>query len=124
LLDNSQVKVSLWTYDVAVNTPYSILKHYDCDDNTKRKKLGVLMGRQPLLNHRNHDFVRNVLARQDRANEGLNVQEAIDLVQELDPKLSQQQARFHLSHTLLKGNNSIVKPKQLWHNRPPQNAAS
>jgi hypothetical protein len=39
------------------------------------------------------------------------VQEAIDLAQELDPKLSQQQARFHLSRMLLKGNKSIVKSK-------------
>jgi hypothetical protein len=39
------------------------------------------------------------------------VQEAIDLVHELDTKLSQQQARFHLSRTLLKGEKSIVKAK-------------
>jgi hypothetical protein len=41
----------------------------------------------------------------------LNVQEDINLVQELDPKPGQQQARFHLSRTLLRGDKSIFKSK-------------
>jgi hypothetical protein len=44
-------------------------------------------------------------------NEGANSQEAVDLVQELDPKLKQEHARHHLSRTFLKGNTSIVKAK-------------
>jgi hypothetical protein len=54
-----------------------------------------------------------MLARQDRENEGLNVQEAIELIQELDPNISQEQARFHLSHTFIKGDTSIVKTKSV-----------
>jgi hypothetical protein len=44
-------------------------------------------------------------------NEGANYQEAVDLVQELDPKLTQEQARHPLSRNLLKGDSSIVKSK-------------
>jgi uncharacterized membrane-anchored protein len=64
-----------------------------------------------LLTARNQGFIRNVLARKDRSNEGANYQEAVDLVQELDPKLTQEQARHHLSRTLLKGDTSLVKAK-------------
>jgi hypothetical protein len=35
------------------------------------------------------------------------------LVQELDPKLTQEQARHHLSRTLLKGDTSILKAKSV-----------
>jgi hypothetical protein len=64
-----------------------------------------------LLTARNQGFIRSVLARKNRANEGANYQEAVDLVQELDPKLTQEQARHNLSLTLLKGDTIIVKAK-------------
>ena len=38
-------------------------------------------------------FVAQVLARLDRANDGVTLPEAIDMVQQLDPALSRQQAR-------------------------------
>jgi hypothetical protein len=124
--DDKKVKFILRTYAVAVNIQYSTFQHCDCDDKTKTKckKLCLLMGRQSLLNHRNQDFVRNVLARQDRSSEGSNVQDAIDLVQELDPKISQQQD--HLTSLALFSRATVVlsNPKQWWHNIPPQNAAT
>ena len=104
-------KVSLRSYAVSVDIHFVTLQHYACEDKNKRKKLGSTMRRKPLLNSRDQYFVRNVLARQDRANEGSNVQEAIDLVTEVNPKLTQQQARFHLCRTFLKCDSSIVKSK-------------
>jgi hypothetical protein len=58
--------------------------------DNKRSSPGDSVGRPPLLNARNQGFSRNVLARKDRANEGANYQKAVDLVQELDPKLTQE----------------------------------
>jgi hypothetical protein len=66
-----------------------------------------------LLTARNKGFIRNVLAHKDRANEAANYQEAVDLVQELDPKLTQEQSRRHLSQTLMKGDTTIVKAKSV-----------
>jgi hypothetical protein len=83
---------------------------YVRNDN-KRSNPGDSAGRLPLMTACNQGFIRNVLARKDRANEGENYQEAVDFVQKLDPKLAQEQARHHLSRTLPKGNTSIVKAK-------------
>jgi uncharacterized membrane-anchored protein len=79
--------------------------------DNKHSNPGDSAGRPPLLTARNQCFIRNVLAHKDRANEGSNYQEAVDLVQELYPKLTQEQDRHHLSRTLLKGDTSIVKAK-------------
>jgi hypothetical protein len=56
--------------------------------NNKLLNPGDSAGRPPLLNDRNQGFIHNVLARKDRVNGGVNYQEADDLVQELDPKLT------------------------------------
>jgi hypothetical protein len=79
--------------------------------DNKRSNPGDSDGRTPLLTARNQGFIRNVLACKDRENEGAKYQEAVDLVQELDPKLTQEHARHHLSRTLLKGDTRIVKSK-------------
>jgi hypothetical protein len=65
--------------------------------DNKRLNPGDSDGRSPLLTASNQGFIRNVLARKDQANEGANYQEAVDFVQEMDPKLTQEQARHHLS---------------------------
>jgi hypothetical protein len=83
---------------------------YVCKEN-KRSNPGDIAGRPPLLTDRNQGFIRNVLAHKNRVNEGENYQEAVDVVQELDPKLTQEQSRHHLSRTLLKGDTTIVKAK-------------
>jgi outer membrane PBP1 activator LpoA protein len=66
-----------------------------------------------LLTARNQGFICNVLARKDQANEGANYQQAVDLVQELDPKLTQEQARHPISRTFLKGDTTTVKSKSV-----------
>jgi hypothetical protein len=77
--------------------------------DNKRSNPGDSAGRPPLLTACSQVFIHNVLAHKDRANEVANFQEAVDLVQQLDPKLTQKQARHHLSRNLLKGDTSIVK---------------
>jgi hypothetical protein len=109
-LDTIGNKLSLRSFAIAVGISASTLMAYVRNDN-KRSNPGDSAGRPPLLTARNQGFIRNVLARKDRANEGANYQDAVDLVQELDPKLTQEQARHHLSRTLMKGDTSIVKAK-------------
>jgi transposase len=111
-LDTIYNNLSLRSFAIAVGISASTLMAYVRKDN-KRYNPGDSAGRPPLLTARNQCFIRNVLARKDRANEGENYQEAVDLVQELDTKLTQEQARHHLSRTLLKGDTSIVKAKSV-----------
>jgi hypothetical protein len=107
-LDTIGKKLSLRSFAIAVGISASTLMAYVRKDN-KRSNPGDSAGRPPLLTARNQGFIRNVVSRKDRANEGADYQEAVDLVQELDPKLTQEQARNHLSRTLLKRDTSIVK---------------
>jgi hypothetical protein len=111
-LDTIYRKLGLRSFAIDVGISASTLMVYVHKDN-KRSNPGDSAGRPPLLTVRNQGFIRNVLARKDRANEGANYQEAVDLVQELDPKLTQEQARHHLLRTLLKGDTTIVKAKSV-----------
>jgi hypothetical protein len=47
-------------------------------------------------------FVGDVLARKDRGNDGVKPSEAIDIVQEMNPALTREQAMRHFNKTLLK----------------------
>jgi hypothetical protein len=60
--------------------------------DNKRSNPGDSAGRPPMLTARNQGFIHNVLAGKDRGNEGANYQEAVYLVQELDPKHTQEQS--------------------------------
>jgi hypothetical protein len=79
--------LSLRSFAIAVGISASTLMAYVRKDN-KRSNPGDSDGRPPLLTARNQVFIRNVLACKDRENEGANYQEAVDLVQELYPKLT------------------------------------
>jgi hypothetical protein len=107
-LDTIGNKLSLRRFAIAVGISASTLMAYVRKDN-KRLNPGDSSGRPPLLTARNQGFFCSVLARNDRVNEGAKYQEAVDLVQELDTKLTQEQARHHLSQTLLEGN--IMLPR-------------
>jgi hypothetical protein len=87
-LDTTGNKLILRSFSIAVGISASTLMAYVRKDN-KRSIPGDSVGRPPLLTDRNQGFIRNVLARKDRANEGANYQEAVDVFQELDPKLTQ-----------------------------------
>jgi hypothetical protein len=109
-LDTIGNKLILRSFAIAVGISASTLMAYALKDN-KRSDPGDSAGRPPLLTARNQGFIRNVLARKDRASEGANYQEEVDLVQDLDPKLRLEQARHHLSQFLMKGDTSIVNSK-------------
>jgi hypothetical protein len=111
-LDTIGNKLSLRSFAIAVGISASTLMAYVRKDN-KRSNPGDSAGRPPLLTARNQGFIHNILARKDRANEGTNYQKAVDLVQELNPKLTQEQAQHHLSWTLMKGDTIIVKAKEV-----------
>jgi hypothetical protein len=73
---------------MVVNISYSTLNKYVCEDMGKGRELGKVCGHHPLLNYRDQYFVRNVLARNDRATEGANMQESVDLIQDMAHYLS------------------------------------
>jgi hypothetical protein len=112
-MDENDDAISLPQFAFVVDIPYSNLKKYMCEDLAKHRRLGVGSGRQPLLAPRDQDCIQNVMARKDRANDGANMQESVDLIQYLVPELSNMQARKHLARTLLNGDTNIVKSKPI-----------
>ena len=58
----------------------------------KRRKLGRSVGKNPIMSKESQAFVSDVLARSDRANEGKNRKEVIEIIQDLQPSLSRCQA--------------------------------
>jgi len=95
-----------------VNIPYYTFKQYTATDHAKRRKVGNQVGREALLPPGDQqEFLADVLARKDRANNGADPKEAVDKIQELNHGLSRSQARDHLNRTLLPNHPTMLKPK-------------
>jgi hypothetical protein len=110
-LDSNGEEHTLRVFSGVVGIPYDTLKKYVRSDAEKRRVIGNSGGRAPLLKKENQTFVADVLARKDRVNEGATPAEAIDLVQELNPTLSRDQARRHLNRTLIPAHPQKLKLK-------------
>jgi hypothetical protein len=80
-------------------------------DSSKRRVCGESVGRAPLVGKEDQLFLADVMARKDRANDGANPSEAINLLQELAPSLSREQSRRHLKRTLIPHHPEQVKLK-------------
>ena len=92
-IDSNGERVSLSAFSNLVGIPYNTLRQYIKGDKEKRRIVGKSVGQQPLIKKKDQEFVAQVLARLDRANDGATLPEAIDMVQQLDPNLSRPQAR-------------------------------
>jgi hypothetical protein len=75
-----------------VQIPYATLVPYVCKDKSKRKAVGCCVGPTSLLDGESQQFVVDVMRRKDRANDGMNRREGIDMVQDLKPELTRNQA--------------------------------
>ena len=100
-------------------------------DANKRRKLGNgERGKKKLLSDEDVKFAGEVLARQDRANDGYNVQEAMDMLKNLNPDMSRRAASRQLSRRVLPVNHARgilkkkpVKPQATTSDRTNINAA-
>lgn len=93
-IDSNGEPVSLTAFSNRVGIPYNTLRQYIKGDKEKRHTVGKSVGQPPLIKKKDQEFVAQVLARLDRANDGATLPEAIDIVQQLDSDLSRQQARM------------------------------
>jgi hypothetical protein len=91
--------------------PYETFKKYVAKDSSKRRVCGESVGRAPLVGKEDQRFLADAMARKDRANDGANPSEAIDLLQELTPSLSREQSRRHLNRTLIPHHPEQIKLK-------------
>ena len=82
-----------------------------CKDKAKRQKVGVQAGRKAIASANNTSFLYDIVVREDQANDGLNRQESISALQELNPKLTRIQAQRYLDRTFLKMNVGKVKKR-------------
>ena len=91
-MEMSPEKRTLKKFAARVKIPYETMRKYTASDPEKRRQLGIPAGRQWHLNDYETEFVASVLRRRDRANDGMDRQAGIDMVQDLKPKMSREQA--------------------------------
>ena len=110
-LDLNGEKMSPRVCSISVGIPFETLKNCVHQDPTKRRKLGKQVGRKPVLEKNLSQFVSDVVRRADRGNEGKSRREAIDLITEVKPELSFQQASNYFDRTFKKLHEDEIKSK-------------
>ena len=91
-LDCDGEEVSMKVYSNLVGIPYESFRKYVSKDTLKRRNLGVAPGRKPLLDADEQEYVANVVARMDRANEGNEPYEVREYIRGMYPELTDIQA--------------------------------
>ena len=71
--------------------PYATLQQHLTGNAGKRVKLGDGVGPKPLLSSKSQEVIVDVLVRKDRANEGVGVGGALDIIEEMHPELKRTQ---------------------------------
>ena len=69
------------------------LRHYTHEDKSKRRVIGNAAGRKAILSEEDGQFVADVVRRADRGNDGKSKLKILDIIQDLNPSLTQKQAR-------------------------------
>ena len=99
--------MSFKAFSKAVGIPHGTLQsrvHLDA----KRTSLGASVGRPPLVKPKVQQYVVDVIRRRDRGNAALTSREAVDLVMEVAPSLSRQQADLTLRRTIRKNHRELT----------------
>lgn len=113
--------MSFHMYCCCVGIPKGTLHDYVHPDRSRRKALGVSVGRPQLIDDDTQAFAVDVLRRRDRGNEGMNNREAVELVHDLKPELKLEQVADVLRKTIRPTNKkvltSIVKAQASTSNR-------
>jgi hypothetical protein len=110
-LDENDEKMSKCAYAHSVAIPYHTLYKYINDDKSKRRSLGASVGRQRIVPVETSELLAQCAARADRGNDGKSRKEMIDLLQDVQPELSREQAANTWDRTLKDERNKYLKPK-------------
>ena len=100
--------ISLKHYCGRVEVPYNTLRMYVCSDPGKRRKLGVRPGIKALLDDNVTRFTVDMLRAKDRANDGMNRRQAIDMIQDLRPELSRRQLELAFDRRIRPDNKDVL----------------
>ena len=90
--------------------PYNTLVKYVTKVSVARK-IGAQAGKKPLLTKEDQRFVAEVLARKDRSNDGAEMCQVLEYLQEINPSITLKQGRDHYYRTLTPNNSDIIKKK-------------
>jgi len=71
--------------------PYTSLQTHITTNDSKRIKLGSSVGRKPIIDDASADIITDVLIRKDRANQGVGVGGAVDILEQMHPEHTRQQ---------------------------------
>jgi hypothetical protein len=110
---NGEPYARLTMYASVAGIPYSTLKKYVCEDESKRRTLGNSVGRKALFSKTDQDYIADVLARKDRANDGAEPTEVYEMLQEIKPALTNVQVRQHFKRTLMPQHPEQIKPRSV-----------
>ena len=95
-------------YARRVMIPYDTLYAYLHPNVALRRPLGSKAGKPSLVHVDAQQFCVDVLVRRDRGNDGLNNREAVDLVHDLAPELTRNQARDVFRKTIRPSNKDTL----------------
>eukprot|EP00978_Attheya_sp_CCMP212_P031727 scaffold120920_cov35-Attheya_sp.AAC.1 len=100
---------SLKVFANVVGIPYDSFKKYVCSSSAKSKReLGKQGGKRSLLDANSQRFIADVIARHDRGNDGKSTSESIDIVMNMNPKISRKQAADVFNRTIRPNNKDLL----------------
>ena len=112
--DNEELIMDMNVYANRVGIPRDSIYRYIHPDPKKRKLLGDgSRGKAKIMTNDDVGFVGQALARLDRGNDGASLKEALDILQELKPKITRTAARDQLRKVVLPENarDNVLKSK-------------
>ena len=102
------VPMPMSRYCALVDIPEETFRKYVCTDPGKRRKLGSQPGPSRLVSKDASQFVVDVMRRKDRADDGMNRRESIDLLQDLQPELTRKQATGAFDKTIRPEHKAVL----------------
>ena len=87
----AEQQMSMKKFAKAWEIPFSTLQNHVCPDDSKRIKLGSSVGKTPIIGSAEKKVIVDVLIRKDRANEGVGVDGAVDILEQMLPNCSRKQ---------------------------------
>jgi hypothetical protein len=80
--------------------PWATFQEHITTNDKKRIRLGDGVGRKPLISSTSQAVIVDVLVRKDRANEGVSVTGAVDILEQMHPELSRPQLELSFRRTV------------------------
>lgn len=87
----AEQQMSMKKFAKAREIPFSTLQNHVCPDDSKRIKLGSSVGKTSIISSVDQKIIVDVLIRNDRANEGVGVDGAVDILEQMLPQYTHEQ---------------------------------